>query len=78
MSNENNFYVSACSKHVLDVYSAFFLSIFFLFSYLRLNDMIEVSATCRYFYTVIRKKGFFTKKLTISKGIYKEQEYIVD
>ena len=40
--------------------------------------MIEVSATCRYFYTVIRKKGFFTKKLTISKGIYKEQEYIVD
>ena len=40
--------------------------------------MTEVSAKCRYFYTVIRKQGFFTKKLTISKGIYNDQEYIVD
>ena len=44
-----------------------------VFSYLRLNDMIEVSAVCKKNYFFIRKNKFFIGKLEESRKLLKDK-----
>ena len=40
-----------------------------IFSFLPLNDVIEVSVVCKDFYCGTRKNKFFTKKLSDIRGL---------
>lgn len=44
-----------------------------VFSYLRLNDMIEVSAVCKKIYFFIRKNKFFIGKLEEPRKLLKDK-----
>ena len=49
----------------------------FTFTYIRLNDLIEISCVCKEFYYICEKTLFFFKKLRESKRIFKERDWIL-
>ena len=44
-----------------------------IFSFLHLNDVIEVHATCKGLYRETRKIKFFTKKFSDTKRLYRNE-----
>ena len=42
-------------------------------SYLHLNDLIEMSATCKFFYYLSRENKLFIKKMNESKRLFNDK-----
>ena len=47
-----------------------------IFTYLRLNDLIEISCVCKEFYYLSEKNRFYVKRLQESKRIFKGRDWI--
>ena len=47
-----------------------------IFSYLRLNDLIEISSVCKTFYCLCQKNYFYVKKLHESRDIFKDRSWL--
>ena len=47
-----------------------------IFSYLRLNDLIEISCVCKIFCCLCQKNDFYVKKLHESRDIFKGRSWL--
>ena len=44
-----------------------------IFTYLRINDLIEISCVCKTFYNLCQNNDFYFKKLKESRDIFKDR-----
>ena len=48
-----------------------------IFTYLRLNDLVEISCECKEFYQLCAENHFYVKKLNESKKIFKDKSWLL-
>ena len=48
-----------------------------ILTYLRLNDLIEISCVCKHFYLLCENNHFYVKKFNQSKKIFKDRSWLV-